>query len=472
MRGQALPAGFQMHVSKPIEPHCPPEGEVIRMPHAPQTSGRGSTAERRSFMPLRTCTHCLRPTDVLRCVLTLGKEYAVSERIPGAPVSRRTVLPPFRQRTALPVVALLAMLLAAAEVLVDFATTIELNVSILYGLPLILAAQGRSRRLVWALVGMLLAATFIVYWLQVPTGHFSFHDRYFVNRVLAAAALLTAAGLLHVWINAVEVVAAQDRLLKEQNEELKRGRQEAEARSTQKTQLLRAMSHDMRSPVHAIRLMAEVIHRTAEDPALTADIPRLSRRLLASAQSLADFATNVLEVSAFDSGRLVLRESEFSLDDLLDEECLRLLPAAELKGLKLTWQGPRPPVALRADRMKLMRVVGNLVSNAIKFTERGEVTVGAALTVTGSPEISVRDTGVGIDPGDLKRVFDDFAQLAGRGGTSEGWGLGLGICQRLVDLMGGTITVESRPNVGTLFVVRLPASCVTQPGGEGVRRSA
>ena len=269
---------------------------------------------------------------------------------------------------------------------------------------------------------------------------------------------MITAVLLHVWINAANTVDAQDRHLKEQNGELQRLRHEAEEASGRKTQLLTSISHDLRSPINSITLTADLIRRTADDTTLSADIPRLALRLKQNAQSLADFLDNTLDRSAFESGRLVLNETEFSLNEVLSAECSRLLPLAELKHLKLTWQGPQPPISLKADRTKLVRILTNLLTNAIKFTETGEVIVKATLTPDRMVEVRVRDTGIGIASEDLNRVFDDFAQFGGPApDPNKGWGLGLPICQRLVKLMGGTIAVQSQPQIGTIFTVRLPA---------------
>ena len=399
-----------------------------------------------------TLAYLGKPVLVLRAApaeLTGRQSNAADQRVPSPRF--------FRYRTP-PVPVVLALFLAAGVALLDFATWIQLNVSILYALPLILAAQARSRRLLWSLAGALGCATFTVYWLQIPPGHFALHEPFFVNRVLASGAMVITAVLLHVWINAANTVDAQDRHLKEQNGELQRLRHEAEEASGRKTQLLTSISHDLRSPINSITLTADLIRRTADDTTLSADIPRLALRLKQNAQSLADFLDNTLDRSAFESGRLVLNETEFSLNEVLSAECSRLLPLAELKHLKLTWQGPEPPISLKADRTKLVRILTNLLTNAIKFTETGEVIVEATLTPDRMVEVRVRDTGIGIASEDLNRVFDDFAQF-GRPAPdpNKGWGLGLPICQRLVKLMGGTITVQSQPQIGTIFTVRLPA---------------
>jgi signal transduction histidine kinase len=244
-----------------------------------------------------------------------------------------------------------------------------------------------------------------------------------------------------------------------QNEELDLRRQSAEDASTRKTQILASVSHDIRSPLNAINLMAEIIRSKAGDPVRAADVPGLAERLKANVLSVSDLVTGVLDISSIDSGRIELHESVFSLDDLFEEEIDALLPLADNRGLYLFAEPSEFPIRLYTDRVKLARVIGNLITNAIKFTESGGVRLYARRESDGGAALSVSDTGIGISPTDRERVFDEFSQIrtpASRGG----WGLGLAICQRLVTAVGGTISVESEPGRGSTFRVRLPASCV------------
>jgi signal transduction histidine kinase len=392
----------------------------------------------------------------------------------------------FLHHRPVPSAGVLAVVLAAVEMVIDGGTWVELNVAILYTLPLVLAAAARNRRLVWGLAVSSVGMTFAVYFVQQGPAGFSLWEPFFVNRVLAAATVLLTAGLLHAWTLALDTLETQGQSLKaqneqldaanrellrcqeeitRQNEELDHRRREAEEASGRKTRLLTSMSHDIRSPLNAINLMAQVIRRTADNPALAAEIPGLAQRLQSNALSLADLVTDVLDIAAFESGRIDLRESEFSLDELLAEECRCLLPLAQAKGLRLAVEPTVAPVWVRADRVKLARVVNNLVTNAIKYTETGGVTLTAGLTPARGVLVRVCDTGVGISPEDLERIFDEFAQLRNPDhDRNKGWGLGLAICWRLLGVMGGTIKVESQPNRGSVFDVHLPPACVVAPG--------
>lgn len=392
----------------------------------------------------------------------------------------------------LPAAGALAVGLAAVLVFVDWVTWIELNESILFPLPLVLAAMARSRRLVWGLTLFLVATIFAVYAVQIGPGVFAAREPFFVNRVLSAVTVTLTAGLLHAWTLALEELDEQDRSLKRQNEqldaanrelvrcqeeitrqneELDRRRREAEEASGRKTRLLAAVSHDMRSPLNAINLTAEVIRLTGDDPALADKVPGLARRLQANASALGDLVSDLLDVTALEAGRVELHESEFSLDELVADECRRLLPLAQAKNLALTAEPGTAPVRITADRGKLTRVLSNLVTNAIKFTEAGGVTLTAGLTPDGDAAVRVRDTGVGIPAESLEHIFDEFARLDGPGhAPTKGWGLGLAICRRLIAAMGGTIAVESAPARGSVFTVRLPVRGAADASKGGSRQ--
>src|SRR5881275_1282132 len=156
------------------------------------------------------------------------------------------------------IVAAAAVLLAAVEVLIDFTTWVQLDISIIYGLPVVLAAAARSRRLIWMMTGGLVTATFTVYALQVPPDVFRIQEPFFVNRVLAAAALVLTASLVHALINAIDALDARRRELDQQ-------RMEAEEASDRKTRLLTSVSHDLRTPLTTINLMADLLKSGARN---------------------------------------------------------------------------------------------------------------------------------------------------------------------------------------------------------------
>jgi signal transduction histidine kinase len=248
---------------------------------------------------------------------------------------------------------------------------------------------------------------------------------------------------------------------KQLQRELEVRRREAEEASVRKTRFLAAVSHDIRTPVNAINLMADVIRRLAANPALAGQIPEMAQKLQANALSLVGLVSDVLDITRFDTGKIELQESDFLLNDLVGEECRQLVPLAQDKGIELVVKPPERTVWLHTDRVKLGRILGNLIGNAVKFTEHGRVEVSAALGPDRRVLFRVADTGVGIPPEHLAHVFDEFAQLRNpERDRNKGTGLGLAICKRLVEVMGGTLALDSTVGKGSTFTVTLPASTV------------
>lgn len=249
--------------------------------------------------------------------------------------------------------------------------------------------------------------------------------------------------------------------LKRLERDLEARRRESEEATARKTRFLAAASHDIRTPANAIRLLAEIIKRTAGTPDAQRRMPALAQDLERNAVSLVELVREALDLARFDSGRIELEESEFLLGETMVEECRQLAHGAEAKGLGLVCDVPRPDLWMHTDRMKLARILGNLIDNGIKFTTTGEVRVTARRAADRGVEIRVEDTGPGIVPDDRGRIFDEFFQSRNpaRDGA-RGRGLGLAICRRLVTAMGGAIALESEVGRGAAFIVHLPPSCV------------
>ncbi len=225
-----------------------------------------------------------------------------------------------------------------------------------------------------------------------------------------------------------------------------------------KSEFLSTMSHELRSPLHVIVGYTDMI--TDEAPATLA--PPLAR-IRGSALDLLQLVENTMNAARLEAGRLQLELAVFEPAAVLREvaENVGALPEAK-RGVPVRWRIPPTLPAVHSDRLKLKEIVQNLVSNALKFTRDGEVTVDAAAE-DDALRISVRDTGPGISPSAQARIFDMFerGELGSTGPRPPGVGLGLYIVRCLVDLLGGTIGVDSRPGEGACFTVRLPAD--TEP---------
>lgn len=243
--------------------------------------------------------------------------------------------------------------------------------------------------------------------------------------------------------------------------ELEVRRRAAEEASQQKTRFLAAVSHDVRTPANAICLSAELIERVATDPAQRDLVPKLARSLRSNARSLVELVSDVLDLTRFDAGRVDVQLSEFTLSSLLSSELKIAMPMVGNKGIDLECTPLQPDVWLRTDRMKLSRVLSNIIGNAVKFTATGGIRILCEHLPNGGVNIHVADTGIGIPEAHLPHIFDEFFQLRNPERDREkGTGLGLAICRRLLDAIGCEVSVKSAPEVGSTFTIHVPAELI------------
>jgi len=177
----------------------------------------------------------------------------------------------------------------------------------------------------------------------------------------------------------------------------------------------------------------------------------------ASARHLLELINDVLDISKIESGQLEVRAEPFDLDDALARIGGLVRPLAEKRGLALELRAAPPLGLVTGDRRRVEQILLNLLNNAVKFTERGRVTLEAARLPSGAVRLRVTDTGIGIKPADLASLFQPFRQIdSGLARQHEGTGLGLAICRRLAELMGGDIAAASEWGQGSVFTVHLP----------------
>jgi signal transduction histidine kinase len=242
-------------------------------------------------------------------------------------------------------------------------------------------------------------------------------------------------------------------------DELNRSKDAAEAASRAKTAFLGKMSHELRTPMTAIIGMTEL----TLDTDLTTEQRGYLETVKTSADSLLGLIQDILDVSDLDASRVRLEATPFSVRDIIDDVLKPLVLRSTEKGVAITSEcGSDVPSELAGDPARFRQVLAKLVSNAIKFTHKGEIRIRAELESRSKQEtlvrMSVADTGIGIAEEKLASVFDAFSQ-ADDSATREygGAGLGLAIAAQLVRLMGGVLTVQSTPGVGTTlqFTARL-----------------
>jgi signal transduction histidine kinase/DNA-binding response OmpR family regulator len=290
--------------------------------------------------------------------------------------------------------------------------------------------------------------------------------------------VLASLDQLAIRMNALLVEEQRVKLmadLQEQSRALQAAKREAERASRVKSEFLANMSHELRTPMNSIMGFTQRLLRKlgATLPERELDALRTVDR---NAKNLLELINSILDLSKVEAGKVELHRSSFDLIDVIREAAEHAAPLADGKSVALRLELPEAPLPVEADRNMLRQVVTNLLSNGIKYTEVGTVTVAAGQAdhdrLGRVARIVVRDTGVGIRPEDRGRLFQPFTQLDGSpsrrvGGT----GLGLMISAQFVQLHGGRIEVESEFGAGSEFIVLLPVrgtAPMTLPAPDGV----
>ncbi len=268
-------------------------------------------------------------------------------------------------------------------------------------------------------------------------------------------------------------LAAQAAELTEQNTELEMQKQQLDEASRLKSAFLSNMSHELRTPLNSVIALSGVLSRRlakaipAEERGYLEIIERNGRNLLT-------LINDILDLSRIEAGREEVCLTHFSIRGLVGEIVDMLEPQAVEKGVALRSEISADLPSVTSDATKCRHILQNLIGNAVKFTDHGQVTITARTVPTNDGkaeptlEISVIDTGIGIAAEQLPSIFEEFRQ--GDESTSRkygGTGLGLAIARRLASLMGGVITVKSAPGQGSTFTLRLPLALDTATSGPG-----
>ena len=299
-------------------------------------------------------------------------------------------------------------------------------------------------------------------------------DRYYVVQEV-----VISLGIIFMSLIVAEIVNS---LITEQNHRLldalrkeKRSQQEAEAANMAKSSFLANMSHEILTPINGILGMNEMILREEKDPAIRG----YAGNIQASGNSLLSIVSDVLDISKIESGKLEIIPVDYEVNSLISDCCNMAAGRAKAKELELLVEcADNVPMKLCGDETHIRQIIMNLLTNAVKYTEKGTV----KLIVSGSfndggfvLKVDVSDTGIGIAEENLPQLFTQFQRFdLQRNRNIEGTGLGLSIVKRLCDLMSGTITARSVLGSGSTFTVELPQKVVdsTPCGGVNLNYSA
>jgi signal transduction histidine kinase len=224
-----------------------------------------------------------------------------------------------------------------------------------------------------------------------------------------------------------------------------------------RAQFVSYMSHEFRTPLDSIIALTGILLARI-DGELESEQEKQVTLVQRSARDLLNLVDDMLDTMRFEAGQVTLRLARFEAADLFSALRATLRPLRTITEVGLHFQEPRNVPLLHTDEGKLSQVLRNLVANSLKFTERGHIRVTGTADAEGWVTFAVADTGVGITPADQERVFQDFAQVDGAVQRRvRGSGLGLPLSRKLTAMLGGTLTLESEPGVGSTFTVRIPA---------------
>lgn len=299
-------------------------------------------------------------------------------------------------------------------------------------------------------------------------------DRYYVVQEVVISLGIIFVSLIVAGIVNSLITEQNHRLLDALRKE-KRSQQEAEAANMAKSSFLANMSHEIRTPINAILGMNEMILREEKDPAIRG----YAGNIQASGNSLLSIVSDVLDISKIESGKLEIIPVDYEVNSLISDCCNMAAGRAKAKELELLVEcADNVPMKLCGDETHIRQIIMNLLTNAVKYTEKGTVKliVSGRFTDGGFVlKVDVSDTGIGIAEENLPQLFTQFQRFdLQRNRNIEGTGLGLSIVKRLCDLMSGTITARSVMGSGSTFTVELPQKVVdsTPCGGVNLNYSA
>jgi signal transduction histidine kinase len=253
-----------------------------------------------------------------------------------------------------------------------------------------------------------------------------------------------------------ELLTRKNKELEEQRQQIYRQNLQLIEASQHKSRFVATMSHELRTPLSAILGFSQILLRKYKKMPRQLDHQMLER-IFVNAKHLLAIVNDLLDFSQIESGKLQIKPESFNVEHLISDTVESLRSLADQKQLQLKVQVNLQNSHVTTDQWRLRQILVNLISNAIKFTEAGCIEVKVRELLSNRLEIAVSDTGIGIPPEQLQQIFEPFQQINQSNSRQyDGTGLGLAITKSLIQIMKGTITVESQVGVGSVFWVTLP----------------
>lgn len=235
-----------------------------------------------------------------------------------------------------------------------------------------------------------------------------------------------------------------------------------------KTRFLSHLGHELRTPLNSVVALSRLLLERADGP-LTEEQEKQVEFIRKSGESLFELVNDLLDLAKAEAGKLPLRPGEIEIPMLFSTLRGMLKPLSRGPSVNFIFEDPAGVPVIRTDESKLAQILRNLISNALKYTEKGEVRVSAALAGSGDAVLfTVKDTGIGIAPENLDRIFEEFVQIENPlQRRTKGTGLGLPLSRKLAELLGGGISVSSQLGVGSTFTLTIPLTFPQEKKQEG-----